>query len=291
MDTSVALPATLSPRGMTRKFWLLLAVGALAYRAEHLRLELHALNEEAKREGGGEIRGAELLEGLARAAEQRLTALHDHLPEDFPGDWVSLGSAVLFDEYERKVREVGAKLNPRVSPEMAPLLRRQFEVICVGGPAPFDAATAPAPTRDPADDAIVYTALLADADFLISDDRDIVPDGDERHLRARRTPCTGGPLRAFRARVLQAGGAGLGSRRRDEARYGVPPPRHRRLKSSRLSRYSAANCGSAEPSRRTQARPARASGRRCAIAPQSQLGGAAVRGHRGGLAARHLRAH
>jgi predicted nucleic acid-binding protein len=179
MDTSVALPATLSPRGMTRKFWLLLAVGALAYRAEHLRLELDALNAEAEREGGGEIRGAELLEGLARAAEQRLAAVHEHLPADVPQDWVSLGSAVLFDEYERKVREVGAKLNPRVSPEMAPVLRRQFEAICVGGPAPLDPAPAPALTRDPADDAIVYTALLADADFLISDDRDIVPDGDE----------------------------------------------------------------------------------------------------------------
>ena len=42
MDTSVALPASLSPGGITRKFWLLLAVGALAYRADHLRLELDA---------------------------------------------------------------------------------------------------------------------------------------------------------------------------------------------------------------------------------------------------------
>ena len=106
--------------------------------------------------------------------------MHEHLPDDVPRDWVSLGSAVLFDEYERKVREVGGKLNPRVSPAMAPVLRRQFEAICVGGPAPFDPGAAPALTRDPADDAIVYTALLADADFLISDDRHIVPDGEER---------------------------------------------------------------------------------------------------------------
>jgi hypothetical protein len=76
-------------------------------------------------------------------------------------------------------REVGAKRDPRVSPELAPVLRRQFEAICVGGPAPFDRATGPTLTRDPTDDAIVYTALLADAAFLISDDRDIVPDGDE----------------------------------------------------------------------------------------------------------------
>jgi hypothetical protein len=157
-----------------------LAIGALAYRAEHLRLELDALKAEPEREGGGEIHGVDLLERLAAAAEQRLAAVREHLPDDAPQDWVSLGSAVLFDEYERKVRDVGAKLNPRVSPEMAPVLRRQFEAICVRGPAPFDPATAPALTRDPADDAIVYTALLADADFLVSDDRDIVPAGDER---------------------------------------------------------------------------------------------------------------
>lgn len=179
MDTSVALPATLSPRGMTRKFWLLLATGALAYRAEHLRLELEALDAEAARAGGGETHGAELLEGLATTADERLAALREQLPDEAPQDWTALGSAVRFDEYERKVVEVGARLNPSVSPEQAPLLRRQFEAICIGGPAPFDPATAPELTRDPRDDPIVYTALLADADFLISDDRDIVPDGEE----------------------------------------------------------------------------------------------------------------
>jgi hypothetical protein len=113
MDTSVALPATLSPRGMTRKFWLLLEVGALAYRAEHLRLELDALKAEAEREGGGEIHGAELLDALGTAAERRLATVRERLPYDAPQDWVALGSSVLFDEYHRKVREVGPMLNRR----------------------------------------------------------------------------------------------------------------------------------------------------------------------------------
>jgi hypothetical protein len=34
VDTSVSLPATLSPRGMARKFWVLLALGALDYQVE-----------------------------------------------------------------------------------------------------------------------------------------------------------------------------------------------------------------------------------------------------------------
>jgi hypothetical protein len=156
-----------------------LAIGALAYRAEHVRLELDALKAEAEREGGGEIHGVDLLERLAAAAEQRLAAVREHLPDDAPQDWVSLGSAVLFDEYERKVREVGAKLNPRVSPEMAPVLRRQFEAICVGGPhrsirrprrrSPGTRLTTPSSTR-----------RFSPTRTLVSDDRDIVPAGDER---------------------------------------------------------------------------------------------------------------
>jgi hypothetical protein len=40
VDTSVSLPATLSePGGLARKFMVLLAFGALKYRAEHLQLE------------------------------------------------------------------------------------------------------------------------------------------------------------------------------------------------------------------------------------------------------------
>jgi predicted nucleic acid-binding protein len=180
IDTSVALPATLSPHGMTRKFWLLLAIGALTHRAEHLRLERDALQAEAEHTGGGETHGADLLERLAVAADQRLVAMRERLPTEMPQDWVALGSAVLFDEYERKVADIGPRLNPTVTPEQAPVLRRQFEAICIGGPPPFEPATAPALTRDPGDDPIVYTALLADVDFLISDDRDIVPDGNER---------------------------------------------------------------------------------------------------------------
>lgn len=51
----------------------------------------------------------------------------------------------------------------------------------MAGSPPFDAGASPALTRDPQDDPIVYSALLADADFLISDDRDIVPDGIEHY--------------------------------------------------------------------------------------------------------------
>lgn len=39
----------------------------------------------------------------------------------------------------------------------------------------------PALTRDRKDDAVLYTALLADADLLVSDDKHLVPDRHEHH--------------------------------------------------------------------------------------------------------------
>lgn len=105
VDTSVSLPATLSPGGFRRRFFVILAFGAVTYEVGHRKLELDELVKEAV---------------------------------------------------------------------------RQVEALCMAGSPPFDPSTSPALTRDPHDDPIVYSALLADADLLISDDRDIVPDGIEQ---------------------------------------------------------------------------------------------------------------
>lgn len=174
VDTSIALPATLSPTGLTRKFWVLLAYGALVYREEHLRRELDALESEAG--GTGELRGRDAIGALIATAAQRRAALAELLPYDAPADWVAAGSGYLFDEYERKAMEVGRRLGRAIDREEAARLRRQVQAICITGPEPFEPADAPALTRDPADDPIVCTALRARADLLISDDRDIVPD-------------------------------------------------------------------------------------------------------------------
>lgn len=90
-----------------------------------------------------------------------------------------------------------------------PRLRRQLEAICVAGPAPFDPTAVPALTRDPADDPIVFGALLAGSDFLISDDRDIVPDGTEHEyestrVRARRAPPARRDLRPLHQPLVRA---------------------------------------------------------------------------------------
>lgn len=49
--------------------------------------------------------------------------------------------------------------------------------VCVAGSPPIDPREAiPILTRDPDDDPIVFAALRADVDLLISDDKDVVPD-------------------------------------------------------------------------------------------------------------------
>ena len=178
VDTSVSLPATLSPGGARRKLWILLALGALTYEVEHGRLELDALGARADQEGGtvGGIEKA--LDRLGWASDRR-AALLERLPYGTPGDWIAVGSRPLFDEYEGKLREVGRRLDPHLHEENIPLLRRQMEAVCVIAAPPFADSAVPALTADPNDDPILYTALVADADLLISSDRHLVPDKKE----------------------------------------------------------------------------------------------------------------
>ncbi len=180
VDTSVSLPATLSPGGLTRRFFVLLAYGAVSYEVEHGQLEIDELVKQAE-DAGGEIRGLERAQDLRALAADRKAAMEELLPHGTPDDWVAIGSAPLFDEYERKLREVGKKINPALRDEDVPKLRRQVEAVCAAGSPPFDPRDAPALTRDPEDDPILYTALLGGADLLVSDDRDVVPDGVEHH--------------------------------------------------------------------------------------------------------------
>ena len=181
IDTNVSLPATLSPTGLTRKFWMLLAFGAASYRAEHLQFELDALEQEAAGTGG-EIAGRASLELLMAQAEHVRTAMEELLPVGIPSDWAAIGGVDLFSEYERKVVSVSTKLGLDPAPDPL-MMRRQVEAVCIAAASAFNPADVPALTRDPDDDLIVWTALRTDADLLISDDKHIVPaDSDGSHF-------------------------------------------------------------------------------------------------------------
>jgi len=179
VDTSVALPAALRPNSVPRKLWVVLRYGALTYRVDHLRLDRAELQALAV-EGGGEVIDTGALDSMIDAAERRRSALSNLLPYETPASYVAVGFASLFNEFERKVREIGQRFDPELRPEDARAARRQFEAICAVGAPPLDRIEVPRLTRDPEDDPIVYGALLAGCDLLISDDKDIVPDGVEQ---------------------------------------------------------------------------------------------------------------
>lgn len=184
-DTNVALPATLSPHGLARKLFVVLAFGALTYREAHLQLELEALDLEAEKTGAT-IGGRARFEALAERVGERRAGLAELLPAGTPSNWIAAGGTFLFDEYERKVGVVGAKLGRELAEREVVQLRRQVKAICVVGPPPFDPATVPRFTSDRSDDAVVYTALEAGADILVSDDKHIVPRAtDGAHLYER----------------------------------------------------------------------------------------------------------
>jgi hypothetical protein len=174
------LPATLRPNSARRKLWVVLAFGALRHEADNRRQELDLLRDECEATKGA-LGGLKHAEAQVEDAVERCAALSERLPIDAPDDWLAVGSRPLFDEYERKLREDGKRFNPTLRDKDVPLLRRQMEAICATAAPPFAPDTIPALTNDPTDDPIVYGALLADADYLVSNDNDIVPKGQESH--------------------------------------------------------------------------------------------------------------
>jgi predicted nucleic acid-binding protein len=169
LDTSVILPATLSPRGYRRRFWVLLAFGALAARRNLARLEADAL----RREGGvaGSESGGLPVDALAAQADARYRRLSELLPPGCPDDWRLVGSKPLLEEYVRKLRETGPKLDQALRPNGIEVVRRQIESVCADMTEDFDPTKIPRYTADRDDDPVVHTALLADATWLIADDR------------------------------------------------------------------------------------------------------------------------
>ncbi len=114
LDTSVVLPAVLSPRGYRRRFWVVLTLGALAARRDVLHQEADALRAGSA-STGGQVGGASL-EMLAEQAEARYERLREGLPEGCPDDWQLVASRPLLAEYERKLREAGQEFRPMNRP-------------------------------------------------------------------------------------------------------------------------------------------------------------------------------
>ena len=174
IDTSVVLPALLSPKGYRRRFLVVLAFGALAARRDLVRLEADALQAEALASGGA--LGGLPLQTLVERAEADHANLRERLPYGCPDDWRLVASRPVLDEYERKLRQAGRRLDPDLTDAEIETARRVIASLCTDVTEDFDPDQIPGYTIDPGDDAFVHTALLADATWLIADDRHIAPD-------------------------------------------------------------------------------------------------------------------
>jgi len=107
LDTSVILPAVLSPRGYRRRFFVLLALGALAARRDLARLEAGALRLEA--DAPGSKSGNREIDTLVQDADARYQRLSKLMPAGCPDHWRLVASPPVLAEYERKLREAGPR--------------------------------------------------------------------------------------------------------------------------------------------------------------------------------------
>ena len=141
LDTSVVLPAVLSPRGYRRRFLVVLTLGALAARRELLRQETDTPRAEAA-STGGQLGGA-ALDALAEQAEARYLRLRDALPTGCPDDWRLIVSRPLLTEYERKLREAGPRLDPTLREADIDTVRHQITAVCAEVTDDFDLRSSP----------------------------------------------------------------------------------------------------------------------------------------------------
>jgi predicted nucleic acid-binding protein len=167
-DTSVVLPALLSPHGYRRRFLIVLALGTLASRRELLHQEADMLRAEAASTGGQ--LGGPALNTLAEQAETKYLRLREALPAGCPEHWRLIASRPLLAEYERKLREAGPKLDPTLREADIDTLRHQITALCAEITDDFDPDLIPSYTTDRNDDPVIHTALLGDATWLIADD-------------------------------------------------------------------------------------------------------------------------
>lgn len=103
LDTSVVLPAVLSPRGYRRRFFVLLAFGALAARRDLARLEADALRVQADIPGSDG--GRRQIDSLVQDADARYQRLSKLMPPGCPDHWRLVASPPVLAEYERPARQ------------------------------------------------------------------------------------------------------------------------------------------------------------------------------------------
>lgn len=168
-DTSLLLPGLLSAAGQRRGLLVVLAYGAACCYARFGEDEAASLEQLAAR-GGSEPRGPPISGLIARAGEQK-ARFEELLPAMTPNDLVLVGGAYLFDEFEKKLRERGARIAGREVDASAVV--RLLQAICGLVVPPFSLTETAEHTagRDRDDDPLIEIGMRAGAMAMVSDDR------------------------------------------------------------------------------------------------------------------------
>lgn len=176
VDTSVLLPGLLG-HGRRNAFLFLLAYGAAYLRLDALTDERAELEQMAA-ETGAEAH-LENYDELIERAQRRIARVEEFHLIGMPDDIVLSCSLDLLDEYVAKLVETGPLLDPDAALVDVTFWRRLLlTLIADYWPTRFTDLPRYV-ADDPDDDKVVHTALVTSAEWLVSDDRHIVPDPDE----------------------------------------------------------------------------------------------------------------
>jgi len=153
---------------------ILFGLGALTAQELTIEEEMRLVAEEAERLGGR--LSAPAVGPTIEMIHERRSEVRNALGLRAPDDLLLVGSTFLFDEVERKVREVGQQLNPSLPEDAPEAVRRAVEQV-TGVMVDFDPhEKMPAWTQDPDDDYLIEMAFRSDAFAIVSRDRAVVPE-------------------------------------------------------------------------------------------------------------------
>lgn len=168
-------------RGASRRLLAVLAYGTLAQRADNLRQELAELQKIAAAQGAviaGLSHGA-----LIERAEDAKARIGELLPYGAPDDWALAVSKPILDEYERKMRDIGHKVaGPRGRDPLTDdeLVEARAVIAAITAEVVEVPAVVPEYVdNDRDDDHFVHAALLGHASAIVTDDRHLVPKGED----------------------------------------------------------------------------------------------------------------
>jgi predicted nucleic acid-binding protein len=170
-DTNILFPGLVDEASLSRKLLVLFGWGKLHadLRAlEDERAEIHRILDEVP---GAEIGGGYDPDALIERTKDKIAAMEERLPAMTPTDFGIVLSSPLIEELEdnmqQKRSELGNLTKEQTESHIASVLTLASTFVVEGFDGPIPDYTE---GRDPKDDPIIHTAVLAGADWIVSRD-------------------------------------------------------------------------------------------------------------------------